>query len=400
MLALALALAAALCALRSASAGSPWPLPASFAPGGAALAIDSRFFGFAVTGHGAGSDLLQGALARYAALLFVRAAPASAPPNASSVVGNLTQLAVNVTTADEGLSLDTSESYTLSITAAGAATLTADTVFGAMRGLETLSQLVDFVGGAAAPYSFVVPTVEVADSPRFAHRGALVDTSRHFVPVPTLLAYLDAMAYTKLNVFHWHIVDDQAFPFVSTTFPGLSGMGAWGAPDSSHTYAPRDVQAVVAYARARGIRTVIEFDTPGHSSSWGLSQPGLLTQCYSNATGTPQPIPGEFGPIDPTRPANWAFLEALFSEVATTFPDAYIHIGGDEVGYECWASNPSVVAWMAANNVSSFQGLESYYVQRIINLVDSLGKNVVAWQEVFDSESTETNPAPRPDQLR
>jgi hypothetical protein len=162
-------------------------------------------------------------------------------------------------------------------------------------------------------------------------------------------------------------------------------MGAWNAPDASHVYSPRDVQAVVTYARARGIRTVAEFDTPGHSSSWGLSQPGLLTQCYSNASGTPVPVPGEFGPIDPTQPANWAFLTALFTEITSVFPDSYIHIGGDEVSYTCWESNPLVVAWMAANNVSSFEQLESYYVQRIINIVDALGKSVVAWQEVFDN---------------
>jgi hexosaminidase len=100
------------------------------------------------------------------------------------------------------------------------------------------------------------------------------------------------------------------------------------------------------------------------------------------------PIAGEFGPIDPTNPSTWTFLSQLFTEVAGVFPDAYIHIGGDEVSYECWESNPQVVAWMAANNIASFEALESYYVQRVITLVDSLGKSVVGWQEIFDNNLT------------
>ena len=200
---LALALvAASLCALR-ASAGLPWPQPASISLGGATLALDSRFFSFSIAGYGANSELLQDALARYAALLFVRAAPTAGANATTPTAANLTSLSVDVASSDETLGLATSEAYTLSVPAGGgAASLAADTVFGAMRGLETFSQLVDYVGSAAAPFAFAVPAASVADAPRFAHRGALVDTARHFVPVPTLLAFIDAMAYTKLNVFH------------------------------------------------------------------------------------------------------------------------------------------------------------------------------------------------------
>ena len=145
---------------------------------------------------------------------------------------------------------------------------------------------------------------------------------------------------------------------------------------------------MLSYARARGIRVVVEFDTPGHSQSWGPSVPGLLTQCYSNASGTPVPVPGSFGPIDPTSDAAWAFLGAFFAEVVQVFPDTYVHIGGDEVSYSCWESNPQVAAWMAKNNIASYEALESYYVQRIINLLDSLGKGVIGWQEIFDNNLT------------
>ena len=376
------ALLATIAAARGALGGALWPQPQAVVFSASSYTIDARFFTFNVSGSAnPASAVLQDALLRYAALAFVRVPP-TAPLNASLFppAGALVSLAIIVQSADETLALATSENYTLAI-GGGAATLAADTVYGAVRGLETFSQLVDFV---SAPAAFEVPAVAVADAPRFAHRGALVDTSRHFLPLPALLAYLDAMAYTKLNVLHWHLVDDQSFPYFSPAFPSLSGAGAW---DAQHVYGREDVKAVVAYAKARGIRVIPEFDTPGHTQSWG-SIPGLLTQCYSNASGTPTPVPGVFGPIDPTSDAAWTFLTAFFAEVAATFPDSYIHVGGDEVSYDCWESNPNVAAWMAATGIATYAGLESYYVQRLINLVAAQGRSVVGWQEIFDNNLT------------
>jgi hexosaminidase len=196
------ALIAALAA--SARANLLWPAPQSAAFGSSAYSIDSRFFSFSVTGYGNASAVLQDALTRYYAILFVRA-----PPTVSialPVAGALGSLSIDVASSDETLNAATSENFTLTV-AAGAATLTADTVFGALRGLETFSQLVDFAGAGSAspdaPFAFVVPAVTVADFPRFAHRGALIDTARHFLPVVVLQTLIDAMAYTKLNVLHW-----------------------------------------------------------------------------------------------------------------------------------------------------------------------------------------------------
>jgi hexosaminidase len=120
-----------------------------------------------------------------------------------------------------------------------------------------------------------------------------------------MLQNLDAMAYNKFNVLHWHIVDDPSFPYKSRTYP--------------------------EYARVRGIRVIPEFDTPGHTRSWGLSHPELLTACYSND----QPN-GQLGPIDPTKNTTYTFLTNLFKEVDDVFPDSYIHTGGDTVDFSCW----------------------------------------------------------------
>lgn len=115
------------------------------------------------------------------------------------------------------------------------------------------------------------------DEPKLPHRGLLLDTSRHYLPLSDILLTLDAMSYNKLNVLHWHIVDDNSFPYQSTKYPDLSAKGAY---HHSMIYTPNDVQKVVDYARLRGIRVMPEFDTPGHTRSWGLAYPDLLTECY------------------------------------------------------------------------------------------------------------------------
>src|SRR5699024_849554 len=116
----------------------------------------------------------------------------------------------------------------------------------ALRGLETLSQIIYEEGNY-----LLVNQTEVQDRPRYAYRGVLLDTARHYLPKKIILANLDAMAYNKLNTFHWHLVDDQSFPFVSTRFPSISAKGAYTA---KHIYTPADVQDVIEYARMRGIR--------------------------------------------------------------------------------------------------------------------------------------------------
>lgn len=369
----------ALALLRAAHATALWPLPQSLDLGPSALLL-SPSFSFTTSST---SPTLLAAFTRALAAMRVPVAPVL--PFNGTATSTLVSVGVTLASASEALEFNTSEAYTLNIIDAGGpnvqGTLAADTVFGALRGLETLSQLAEYRAGA--PGSAIVRAARIADAPRFPHRGALLDTARHFIPVPTLLAFLDAMSYNKLNVFHWHLVDDQSFPFQSATFPALSAQGAWGHGSPQHIYAPADVQAVIAYGFARGIRVVPEFDTPGHTLSWGAGEPSLLTPCYS-ANGS---LSGTFGPLDPTLEGTYTFLAALYAEIAATFPDAYMHIGGDEVSFDCWKSNPAINSWMAANGIAAgdYAGLESYYVQKNLALVAAAGRNAIGWQELYDN---------------
>uniref|UniRef100_A0A8C2WI60 Beta-hexosaminidase n=1 Tax=Cyclopterus lumpus TaxID=8103 RepID=A0A8C2WI60_CYCLU len=257
---------------------------------------------------------------------------------------------------------------------AGKASLNAETVWGAVRGLETFSQLVyqDDFG------SYFVNQTEIDDFPRFPFRGILLDTSRHFIPVHAILKTLDAMAYSKFNVFHWHIVDDPSFPYQSQTFPDLSRKGAFHP--MTHIYTQSDVRRVISHARLRGIRVLPEFDSPGHTKSWGKGQSDLLTPCYSGSTPS-----GAFGPVNPALPSTYQFMATLLKEVSSVFPDSYIHLGGDEVNFSCWKSNPDVRAFMQKMGFGvDFTKLEAFYMENIVNITTFLNKTAIVWQDVFD----------------
>ncbi|XP_031618894.1 beta-hexosaminidase subunit beta-like [Contarinia nasturtii] len=264
------------------------------------------------------------------------------------------------------------ESYQLNITNSSAY-LGSKSIWGILRGLESFSQLL--VVSPDHRNTLRVKRTEIYDKPRYSYRGLLVDTSRHFINVFTLKQILDGMAFNKLNVFHWHIVDDHSFPYQSKTFPELSAQGAY---DMRMIYSQNDVKDIVEYARLRGIRTLVEFDSPGHTRSWGVSHPELLTACdgYLN---------GKLGPIDPTNEQVYTFIQKLLTEVVVVFPDEYIHLGGDEVGFECWKSSRKIRNYMKINNISSYEKLEELYIQRVVDMTKDLQHKSIVWQEVFEN---------------
>ncbi len=269
-------------------------------------------------------------------------------------------------------SLDEDESYKLAVTPT-AATLTAPTDLGAMHGMQTLLQLATLEGGAC-----VLPAVTIDDAPRFAWRGFMVDVSRHFEPIDEIKRTLDGMAMVKLNVFHWHLSDDQGFRAESRKFPKLTSVGSGG-----RFYTQEQMRDVVAYARARGIRVVPEFDMPGHSTSWILAYPE-----YGAATATSLPV--KFGipqaELDPTNEKTLKFIDALVGEMGEIFPDAYFHIGGDEVEGKGWLANPRIVEFMKKKGFAKPDDLQAYFNQRLLAILSKHHKKMIGWDEILKPE--------------
>ncbi|XP_055454423.1 beta-hexosaminidase subunit beta [Psammomys obesus] len=355
-----------------------WPMPRSVEMFPRLLYISAENFHIvhdANSTAGPSCSLLQEAFRRYYKYAFDLSKRRHGPAKFQGGP-QLQQLQVSITLesqCDAFPSLSSDESYTL-LVKEPVALLKANRVWGALRGLETFSQLIyqDLYG------AFTINESSITDSPRFAHRGILIDTSRHYLPVKTILKTLDAMAFNKFNVLHWHIVDDESFPYQSTAFPLLSFRGSYSL---SHVYTPKDVQTVIEYARFRGIRVLPEFDTPGHSQSWGKGQKDLLTTCYSKRGQTER-----FGPVNPTLNTTYTFFATFFKEISTVFPDEFIHLGGDEVKFECWASNPNIQTFMKKKGFGNdFRRLESFYIQKILDITASLNKGSIVWQEVFEN---------------
>ena len=283
-------------------------------------------------------------------------------------------LIVSVDGAGETIqSVEEDESYSLEITASNAH-LKAATVVGAMRGLATFEQLIQSDAGG-----FFVPTVVIHDTPRFRWRGLMIDCGRHFIPVDVLKRTLDGMASVKLNVFHWHLSEDQGYRMESKAFPKLTELGSDGL-----FYTQEQAREIVAYARDRGIRVVPEFDMPGHTSAWFVGYPDLAS--------APDPFQierkfGVFDPVmDPTRESTYKFLDTFIGEIAAIFPDHFMHIGGDENNGVEWKANPRIQSFMREHNLKDTAALQSYFNQRLLKLLEKHGKHMIGWDEILTPE--------------
>jgi hexosaminidase len=262
------------------------------------------------------------------------------------------------------------ESYELTVNATGAQ-LNAATPLGVLNGLQTFLQLVEPTANG-----FAVPAVNIKDRPRFAWRGLLIDVSRHFIPLDVLKRNLDGMAAVKMNVLHFHLSDDQGFRVESKRFPKLHTEGSDG-----QYYTQAELRDFLDYAYDRGIRVVPEFDMPGHSRSWLVAYPEL-----ASSPGPYKIDPSDAGPdavIDPTQEGTYKFLDKFVEEMGKLFPDAYFHIGGDEVSGKPWDTNPKIQEYIHAHGMKSNQDLQAYFNQRLQKILDKHHKIMVGWDEVL-----------------
>lgn len=262
------------------------------------------------------------------------------------------------------------EAYTLAVEASGAV-VRAATPIGALRGMETFLQLTE-----AVPNGARVPAVRIDDRPRFGWRGLLVDVSRHWLPMPDVLRTLDAMAAAKMNVLHFHLSDDQGFRVESRRFPRLHELGSDGL------YFTQDqIREIVAYAAARGIRVVPEFDVPGHTTAWQVGHPELASG--DPPAGIWRGWGVSHGILDPTNEATYTLLNGLFTEMAALFPDPVFHIGGDEVPPETWRRSARIQAWMRERGIADEHALQAHMNRRLSTILARSGKTMMGWDEIL-----------------
>jgi hexosaminidase len=355
----------------SSSAAAPrqlnlMPMPATVQMKTGQLVVDSSFT-VGISGH---SDLqLQHAVERF--LDSLRRQTGMPPLDMKVTDAAQAKLVVHSERGGKPVpELGEDESYSLEINPAGAK-LDAVTPLGIMHGLQTFLQLVQTTSDG-----FAVQAIAIQDKPRFPWRGLMIDVGRHFIPLDVLKRNLDGMAAVKLNVFHWHLSENQGFRVESKKFPKLQEMGSDGL-----YYTQDQVRDLIAYARDRGIRVVPEFDMPGHSTAWFVGYPEL-------ASG-PGPYQierkwGVFDPaMDPTQERTYMFLDGFIGEMASLFPDQYFHIGGDEVNGKQWDANPNIQAFMRAHGLKSNQDLQAYFNTRVQKIVSKHGKTMVGWDEIL-----------------
>jgi hexosaminidase len=262
------------------------------------------------------------------------------------------------------------ESYSVNITAERAE-LEASSVVGVMRGLETLLQLLDQEGPG-----FFLPCVSITDKPRLPWRGLMIDVVRHWQPIEVIKRNLDSMALVKLNVLHLHLTDNQGFRIESKRFPEFTHLASDGC-----FFTQEDIREIIAYAAARGIRVVPEFDLPGHAQAWVVAYPELASAPgpyalvriwgYSDAV------------LDPTNEDLYGLLDGFLGEMANLFPDPYLHIGGDENNGRQWNANPKIQAFIRERGLKDNAGLQTYFNQRLAVILTKHGKHMVGWDEIF-----------------
>lgn len=399
-----------------------WPMPQQMTTGSVASAPLSPMFSINCASTVC-PDPLAAAFTRYMdVILFAGGAPNTGASNA------ITGLNVKVlNTAD--LALGVSENYTLTVPATGGpATITADNQWGALRGLETFSQLVVWqpqsinstaeTGNNYAVYNL---PISVTDFPRFPWRGVLLDSSRHYLTVSSIMSTLDAMSYNKLNRLHWHVVgeetggrrwdascwcrflatpdsccyfysaclllplqpiayppfpaDDNSWPLVSETYPNFT-VGAY-TPQAIYTHA--DVSAIVQYAWERGISIIPEFDGPAHATAWGAGYPNLVINC-----------PNGQSLLNPTDNGGvYDVIQGLMQEFVPLFQTDFIHFGGDEVeNYICWEQSTEVQQWMQTKGFTTMFQVRNYFEMKLQQMAVNMGLSTMFWEEVYDGNFT------------
>jgi hexosaminidase len=281
---------------------------------------------------------------------------------------------------------------------------------GTFYGIQTLIQLLPLQKSA----SLEIPAVEIADEPRFAYRGAMLDVGRHFFSVDFVKKYIDYLALHKMNYFHWHLTEDQGWRIEIKQYPKLTSIGGFrngtiigrypgkGNDETAYGgfYTQEQIKDVVAYAGERFITVVPEIEMPGHGSAAIAAYPELSCfpdtptinyfpkDCTWFGDTTGKKVQQTWGVFDDVFCAGneytFKFLQDVINEILPLFPGKYIHVGGDECPKNNWKKCPRCQQRIKENGLRDEHGLQSYLIQRMEKYVNSKGKTLIGWDEILE----------------
>lgn len=292
------------------------------------------------------------------------------------------------------------EGYTLDIRP-GRVVARAPELAGLFYAVQTMRQLLPpeiFREAPSGQTSWTLPAVAIEDYPRFGWRGAHLDVGRHFMPKEFVKKYIDLLALHKLNVFHWHLTEDQGWRLEITQYPKLTEVGAWrketliGRPRGQEErkydrrrhggfYTQEDAREIVAYAQARFITVVPEIEMPGHAVAAIASYPEL------GVTGEPMEVAtrwGIFSDILNAKPSTIQFMQNVLTEVMTIFPGRCIHVGGDEADKTKWKASPEIQGRIKELGLKDEHELQSWFIRQMDAFLTSHKRRLVGWDEILE----------------
>ena len=262
---------------------------------------------------------------------------------------------------------------------------------GHFYGIQTLNQLIEYYSNTNSP----IPALTIKDQPKFKWRGMHLDVARHFFPKSDIKKYIDYLALYKMNVFHWHLTDDQGWRIEIKKYPKLTSIGAFrkesmvghyneqrldGKPYGGF-YTQEDIKEIVAYAKQKHITVVPEIEMPGHATAALAAYPEF------SCTGGPFEVGTKWGVLDDVFCPNentMRFLKEVLDEVLPLFPSDYIHIGGDECPKTRWHQCAKCQALIQKEGLKDEHELQSYFVSQIEKHINNKRKKIIGWDEILE----------------
>ena len=289
---------------------------------------------------------------------------------------------------------ENSEAYELSISDQGIL-LQSSGYAGIYYGLQSIYQLLS-PGNSSGRHE--LPYLEIRDEPRFKWRGMHLDVARHFFPTAFIKKYIDLIAMHKMNIFHWHLTEDQGWRIAIKNYPKLEKISAWRTEtlighynDQPHQfdgqryggyYTQEEIIDIISYADDRYVTVVPEIEMPGHATAALAAYPEL------SCTGGPHEVETIWGVHKEVfcagKEETFEFLENVLKEVAELFPGSYIHIGGDECPKDRWKECNLCQARIKSNGLKNEHELQSYFIKRIEGILDEHGKRLIGWDEILE----------------